>query len=492
MTGGPAAQPLAQPLNVRAARGTAAAFTSQALKLALHVGLTITLARLLTPEAFGLFGIAFAVTGFLEFAKDGGLIVPVVQRESLEPEQLATLFWVSAGIGVLVTLLTMLAAPLVGRLFSDARLVPITLALSLVFLAGGLSTQHSALLRRQLRFTALASCELAALALASVVAVASAARGAGYWALVYFQLVREVVQTVLIIAATRWLPRWPTRWAAIGDLVRFGGQMMLFDLLGYFNFKADNVIVGWALGPTALGLYDKAYQLLLLPVNQIGLPLSGVVHATLSRLQREPDRYRVYLGRAVLLSTGLGMPLTLFLYANAHTVVEQLLGPRWLSAVPIFQALTPAALCMSITACVGWIFLSLGRVSRQLPWATATTLVTVVAFLVGTRWGTTGVALAFSVSRVLLLVPTLMFTCAGTPVTWTDILRWTWRPVLGGLAGLAASLAMDRALPVGAWTLPRNAIVFALAYGLVWVIEPGGRRILRENLQLTRLLYQHP
>jgi O-antigen/teichoic acid export membrane protein len=480
-----------QPLNVRAARGTAAAFVSQALKFALNFGVTIVLARLLTPEAFGLFAIAFAVTGFLEFAKDGGMIVPVVQRESLEPEQLATLFWFNAGTGLLVTLVTILISPLVGRLFSDPRLVPVTCALALVFLAGGLSTQHAALLRRQLRFTALAACELGALAVASAIAVATAARGAGYWSLVYFQLAREVVQTVLIIAATRWMPRWPTRWSSIGPLLRFGGLMMVFDLLGYLTFKVDNFIVGWALGPAALGLYDKAYQLLLLPINQISLPLSGVVHATLSRLQREPARYRLYLQRALLLSTGLGMPLTLYLFANARTVIGQLLGPQWLSAVPIFQALTPAALTMSITACVGWIFLSLGRVERQLPWSLLTTGVTVAAFAVGTHWGAVGVAIAFSLSRVVLLVPTLIFTCTGAPVSWTDILRTAGRPAIGSLAGLAASLAMDHVLATDGWTLPRNAAAFALAYGVVWVIEPGGRRLLREHLQLTRLLYQH-
>jgi O-antigen/teichoic acid export membrane protein len=479
------------PLNVRAARSTAAAFASQAAKFAINLGVTLTLARLLTPEAFGLFGIAFAVTGFLEFAKDGGMIVPVVQRESLEPEQLATLFWFNAGMGLAVTLVTLLVAPLVGRLFSDARLVPITAVLAMVFLAGGLSTQHAALLRRQLRFTALATCELGALAVASVIAIVTATRGAGYWSLVYFQLAREVVQTILIIAATRWLPRWPSHWSAIGPLVRFGGLMMLYDLLGYFNFKVDNFIVGWALGPAVLGLYDKAYQLLLLPVNQISLPLSGVVHATLSRLQREPDRYRVYLGRAVLLSTALGMPLTLYLFANAHTVIAQLLGAQWLAAVPIFQALTPAALCMSITACAGWIFLSLGRARRQLPWSACTTLVTVVAFAIGTRWGATGVALAFSVSRVALLVPTLMFTCAGSIVAWTDIMRTAARPALASVAGLGASMAMDSQLATDAWTLPRNAVAFALAYAFVWVIEPGGRRVLRENLKLTRLLYQY-
>ena len=137
--------------------------------------------------------------------------------------------------------------------------------------------------------------------------------------------------------------------------------MMAFDVMGYLTFKLDNLIVGWYLGAAVLGFYDKAYQFLLMPVTQITLPLSNVVHATLSRLQTEPERFRAYLDRALLLATSLGMPLTAFLYGNAATIIEQLLGARWLPSLPIFQALAPAAFVMTITSCVGWISLALGQ-----------------------------------------------------------------------------------------------------------------------------------
>ena len=189
---------------------------------------------------------------------------------------------------------------------------------------------------------------------------------------------------------------------------------MAFDVMGYLTFKLDNLIVGWYLGAAVLGFYDKAYQFLLMPVTQITLPLSNVVHATLSRLQTEPDRFRAYLERALLLATSLGMPLTAFLYGNAATIIEQLLGARWLPSLPIFEALAPAAFVMTITSCVGWISLALGRARRQLPWTAAATAATVGAFLIGVHWGAVGVAAAFSIARVGLLVPTLRFTCAGT------------------------------------------------------------------------------
>jgi O-antigen/teichoic acid export membrane protein len=416
----------------------------------------------------------------------------VIQSETLSSEQLDTLFWFNAGVGLLVTLVGFVAAPIAGHLYADARLVPITCALALVFLAGGLSTQHVALLRRQMRFTALASCELLALAAAAGAAIVAALQGARYWSLVVFQLVREVVQTALVIAVTRWLPAWPNRWAAIGPLVRFGGLMMVFDIIGYLNLKVDNLIVAWFLGPAALGFYDKAYQLLLLPVNQINAPLSNVVHSTLSRLQREPARYRAYLTRALMLAAGLGLPLIAFLSANARAVIVLLFGAQWLPSVPIFQALVPAAALMTITACVGWIFLSLGRARRQLRWASFTTAVTVAAFFIGVRWGAVGVALAFSLSRLVLFVPTLVYTCHDSPVAWTAILTTASRPALASIIAAAASLAMDSLFPSNAWSLPRNGVVFAAVYNVCWMITPGGRTLLRENLLVARTLYRSP
>ena len=396
-------------LKGRAVRGTAAVFVSQALHFSLNVAVAVTLARLLSPEDFGVFAIAFAVIGFLEFAKYGGMVVPVIQSQTISEDQLDTLFWFNTAVGACVAVCACLIAPVFGYFYGDSRLAPVITALALTFVLGGLSTQHVALLRRTLRFTTLAVCEAAALAIASGVGIFAALHGSHYWSLVYLTITREALLLTFAVIATRWIPRWPRRWANIAPLVRFGGLMMAFDIMGYLTFKVDNLIVGWYLGAAVLGFYDKAYQFLLMPVTQITIPLSNVVHATLSRLQTEPERFRAYLERALLLATSLGMPLTAFLYGNAATIIEQLLGARWLPSLPIFEALAPAAFVMTITSCVGWISLALGRARRQLPWTAAATAATVGAFLVGVHWGAVGVAAAFSIARVGLLVPTLRY-----------------------------------------------------------------------------------
>ena len=485
--GDPSAIDSASPVRTGATRSTIVAFTAQLLSFLINFGVSITLARRLEPEDFGLFGIAFAVIGVFDFARHGGMVVPIIQSETITGEQRTTLFWFNAGLGLSLALLAVAMAPLVGHVYADDRLVPLIAALGLIYLASGVSTQHLALLRRNMRFTAIATCELTALLLAAVLAVWSALHDARYWALIVFQLARELLQSLFFVIAAPWRPGWPTRSTMVTPFLRSGGIMMLHEFLGYLNFKVDNLIVGWRLGPGALGVYGKAYEFLLLPINQIIAPLSFVVHSSLSRLQREPDAYRTFLLRAVLLATGLGLPITAFLFANAHTLIVQVLGAQWLASVPIYRALAPAAASMTLTCSVGWIFLSLGRAQRQAWWSGLTTVVTVVAFVIGTSWGVEGVAVAFSITRVLLLIPTLVFTCAGTVVSWTGILATAVRPAIGSGLAMGTSLLADASYARTVWTLPRNALVFFATYALCWMLTPTGRALFRESLALIRL-----
>src|SRR5687768_10939803 len=165
-------------------RGSFAALVAQAVQLLLYAGTAIALARLITPQDYGLFGIGFAIIAFFGIAKDVGLVAPIIQSQTLTRSQLDTLFWICAASGLLLTLAALAAAPLAGWLFADAQLVPVTRALALTLLAGGLSTQHRALLRRQMRFSTVASCEALAAAAGCAAAIVAGMRGAGYWSLV--------------------------------------------------------------------------------------------------------------------------------------------------------------------------------------------------------------------------------------------------------------------------------------------------------------------
>lgn len=480
----------ANELGARAARGTAAALISQIVSAAIYAASSIALARLLSPEDFGVFAISFAVVGVLEIAQHGGLIVPLVQTRTLTQSQLATLFWFCAGVGALQAACGLIAAPLVSWLYADPRLTAPIASLAAGCLVTGLTTTQLAVMRRRMHFGRLAVLEVSAVAGGAIVAVASARLGAGYWSLVYLQVARQVLLCGLLLIAgdVRW-PRFGR--AEIAPLVRFGRTMVAFEAVGFANSKLDNLILGWFAGPGALGFYTKAYEFILLTTNQIKGPIDNVVHATLSRVQDDPRRFQRSVLTGSLLTASIAVPLMVFVATHAPLVFAILFGQKWLPSAAIFRALMPGALVMTITASVGWIFVSLGRAERQLPFAMMTSVLTVIAFFVGAHWGAFGVAVAFSVCRLALSVPTLMFTCAGTPVDWFSIVRASARPLA---ASAVAALASSALAPILTGNLVSFAIltsVFAACYAASWLALPGGVSLMREQLVFVQGVYRN-
>jgi O-antigen/teichoic acid export membrane protein len=468
------------PLARRMVQSTAISLGAQFIKISAQIAGLLVLARLIPPADFGLFAIAYAITGFLEIARDGGMVVPLVQAERLTSAQLNNVFWFNAALGTALMSATVAMAPVASRFYRDDRLFFVLCAMSTVFLVTALSTQGRALLRRDMRFATLAKCEVTAFTLSILAAIVSAYNGAGYWALVVQNIAAEVLLGTFIFTAAGWRPGRPVRGAGALRLVKFGGLVMTFEFINYLNQKLDNLIVGRFLGPVALGLYDRAYQLLLLPLFQISYPLSGVVHSSLCRMQADPEQWRTTLRNALLLSTGAGMPIVGYLYGTAESLIPIVLGPQWIGAASVFRALAPAALMMTITIVNGWIFMSLGRARRQLPWSLFTTGVTIAAFFAGLPWGIIGVAALFSASRVLLLIPTLMFTCHGTPARARDLLQAVSFSLGGTVVAVLVMDALKIFSPAHVFGLLYSGIIFVIAYSAWWLALPMGRSALRD------------
>lgn len=479
-------------LKGRSVRSSAVTLVSQGCKFFLQLAATVVLARLLTPEDYGLFGVVFAITAFFALFKDIGLTLSIVQSTEINHEQVSTLFWINAALGCVLALLIAAVTPLISWLYAEPRLTWMMLAMAAGYVLVGVSGQHHALLRRQMRFTSLVVIEMTAMLVGAAIAVISAWHGARYWALVLMHLGMAAVHACGAWIACGWRPGFPSRGSGVRPMLTFGSYMTAFDILGYFTRFFDNLLVGWYWGARQLGFYDKAYQLLLLPSNQFSAPISGVAHTTLSRLRHEPERYRIYLNKCILLSVGCGMPLVAFLFVAADEAIPLILGPQWVSVIPIFRALAPAAFIRTFGVSTGWIFVSLGRTRRQFRWTLTTTAITVLVFSVGVRWGPVGVAVAYSCWRSALVLPTLIYCCEDSPLRWTELAETAVRPALAALGAAVGLVMIERWLPLNANSLINflcDGVLYALLYVAVWVVLPNGRRILFENTQLIKLLW---
>jgi PST family polysaccharide transporter len=434
-------------LGARSVRGGAVTIGAQVLKIVIQFGVTIVLARLLNPEAFGLVAMVAVVLTFLETFKDLGLSSATVQRDDITHEQVSTLFWVNAGLGVAAALLMVPLASLLSWFYGEPALYDITLCLSVAFVISGLSTQHLALLRRQMRFSALAGIQMGSEIIAMAVAVFAAYEGAGYWALILQRIVWVICMTIGGWTFCGWRPGRPTRFRDVRELLGFGAHVTGSNLISLSVRNLDQILIGWYWGATPLGLYDRAYKILLLPINNLNAPLFSVAMPALSRLVGEPDRYRrIYLGIVEKLSMA-AMPCAALLIAAPDHVVRLLFGPQWLAATPIVAWLGLAALYQPITYTCSWLFMTQDRTREMFRWGILASTITAISIVAGLPFGAEGVAASFALSGILIRMP-LLFWFVGRrgPVRPMDFVR-TMAPSAIASALIIATVKLLDGLP---------------------------------------------
>jgi len=165
-------------------------------------------------------------------------------------------------------------------------------------------------------------------------------------------------------------------------MLSFGGHTTGFTVLNYFTRNFDNILIGRVLGSAPLGIYSRAYALLMLP-GQVNQPLATVLLPGLSRLQNNPAEYRKLFLRAVGAICLVTVPIVTFAFFFAHDVILVLLGPRWMAVAPIFQVLAPAAAVGAMVFAPNWLSQSLGRPEQQFRYALISAPVCIAGFLLG-------------------------------------------------------------------------------------------------------------
>ncbi|HWO40081.1 MAG TPA: oligosaccharide flippase family protein, partial [Candidatus Acidoferrum sp.] len=248
-------------LKEKAIRGGLARICAQGAGFLLRLASLMILARLLGPEDFGLVGMVTVFTGVLTLFRDFGLSSAAIQRTNVTDEQISTLFWINLLVGALLALLAVAMAPVIAAFYHEPRLFGVTVVLATGFLFNSAGVQHGALLQREMRFTALAVINTIGLIIGTVIAIAGAKAGYGYWSLVAMTLTLPITNTIGFWLATSWIPGLPHRRAGIRSMVRFGGTVTLNGLVVYVASNFEKVLLGRFWGADVLGIYGRSYQL---------------------------------------------------------------------------------------------------------------------------------------------------------------------------------------------------------------------------------------
>jgi PST family polysaccharide transporter len=479
----------------RSVRGGAMIFMAQAVKILAQVGAVIVLARLLPPAAFGLVAMTVALTAIIEPIRDLGLSAATIQKTGITHTQVSALFWINVGIGTLIALGMFLGAPAVAAFYGEPELVAVTRWLAVGFFLGGFGAQHWALLRRQMRFGAIAILDSGAEILSFAVAIALALDGASYWALIVQRLIPPLLILIGCWSLCRWRPSLPRRTHGVRELFAFGASLTGTSVLGLLTRNLDQVLIGWFWGPNLLGLYERTARLVMVPINNISIPVYSVGMPALSRLSDDRERYQYAFCEMLEKLAMVTMPAATLVALTADWTTEILFGPQWGAAAPLVACFAVLAVYQPAILTLGLLYLTQDRPGDLFRATIIDTALSIMAIAAGIHFGVVAVAASLAGTGLLIRLPAaLWLSTRRGPVRMLDL----WRTILpSALAAVAVAItvwaarrfAVPDASPLIGYAVAIPAA--ALSAGVVFSVFAKSRQSLWGLLRVSRLLFKN-
>lgn len=411
-------------LTKRALGGILWTFSGTGVQLVAQLSVIMVLGRLLTPTDFGLMGAAAVVIAFSQIVSQMGVGPAMIQRRELQPAHVRVAVTLSCALGCLLGVAVYFGAPAIATFYRMPQVEPVLRGVAFLFPLDGVNTVAKSLLTRELRFRLLVALEVGSYVLGyGCVGVILAWYGFGVWALVVANLAQVALRTVAMYVATMHPARPSLDLKAGRDLLSFGFGHSMAQIGTVLSQQGDNLVVGRWLGPTALGVYGRAYNLMVMPAGVFGKIVTRVLFPVMAQVQDEPNRLAGAYERALAVVALISLPVSAFLWLVAPEFIPVLLGPGWVSVVLPFQLFT-VGLLFRMTSKISDVCASAaGAVySRALLQAVYAGLV-VVGAVIGQRWGVGGVAIAVSIAMGINWLTMAALCRSVTGLSWSRLAR---------------------------------------------------------------------
>lgn len=423
--------------------GTLAKLTGQALSWSI----TLVVFRLLTPQDYGLMALGTVLIAVVAGIAEFGLGASLIQAPSLDRSELSQVAGALAALNVLCAAIVVAGAPTFATLLGDSRLTPVIRALAVQFVLSALDAVPQSLAARQMKFKLIAGIDLAYTFAGCLVTLLLAWQGARVWALILGNLVGAAVRTSLYVSLGTFV-RPSFKWRNISGHVRFGGTVTLARLLWQVTYQSDVLIAGRMLSAEAVGLYSVSLHLANLPMNKVMGMINQLAFPAVARLQLELPRMRERLLASLRLLTLAAIPALWGISATAPEFVDVVLGDRWHPAITALQIVSFIAPLRLLSAILATALAALGRADLELRNTLVGAIVLPVAFVVGARFGITGLATSWLIGMPLVFALNFPPTWRTVGIRFGQLMRAIRAPLIAGVVMYAfVSLARLPLMP---------------------------------------------
>jgi len=456
-----------------------AALVARTLQAVLLLGSAVALARLLTPEDFGVFAMILPIGVISSTISNQCVQTALLQSRDLNRSELNGFFWFITRVNVLVAVGMAGSGFALASFFDEPRVVGVAAAWAATLLVLVPATFQEAVLKRGLRFPGVMAVQLTTLTIGVACSLFAAWRGAGYWALPIQMIVMELGRAAGIFLLSDWRPDAPSLRSKAEErpLRRAWLHIVGLRLSTWLKELPDIIVIGRLGGAVVLGNYHTARRWASFPFVDPFIALTDVTLASLRHVRDDDARFTRLVSRAFLVMLTVSLPIIAFVAVEAENVVLIALGPQWIDAVGFLRILSIAAFATALIRVNRWIYLARGRTRRLLAWSLfIETPATAIAVLAGLPWGAEGVATAIAIASVALVLPAALHGVRGSPLSSMDVLRAVFRPTVASIVGALAVALAAPILPtsIGMLRLVATLSLFGVVFAAVWHLIPGG------------------
>ena len=328
-------------LGLKTLGGVAWMTTGVGMQYVIQLIVLAVLARLLTPVDFGMVTAATIVINFSSLFIEIGFGPAIIQKDHITEQHIQTAFTLSIILGIFFFIIFYFLAPVIEGIFMIDKLNQVIKVISFIFIWQGLGIVSEGLMSRNFKFQGLSIIRVVSYSIGfGVIALILAFLDFKYWALIIGHIVQSIVYVVLLLIVSKHNLKPSINIKALKDLVYLGGGFSLSRIINYFALQGDKFVVGRFLGAQSLGLYGKAYELMILPTKLYDQTSSKVALSSLSKVQVQPDRLKKAYRKSIALSALIGLPLTVFIVIMSPQIVLVLLGSQWKGMIEPFYVLS--------------------------------------------------------------------------------------------------------------------------------------------------------
>lgn len=303
----------------------------------------IIMARILTPEDYGLVGMVTIFIAVSQSLVDSGFSQALIRKQDRSETDNSTVFFFNIAVGLVLYLILFLCAPLIARFYDQPLLTPLTRLISLSVLINSFVVVQRALLTVKIDFKTQAKASLAAAIIAGAVGITMAYTGFGVWAIVWYQLVNLAVNVGLLWVFSKWRPRLLYSWASFRELFSFGSKLALSGIIDTLYNNIYLIVIGKVFKASDLGYYTRASQFAQFPSSNLSAIMQRVTFPVLCTIQDDDDRLRSVYRRFLRLSAFVVFPLMCGLAGVSYPFIRLILGEKWLFSAGLLQII---CLCM--------------------------------------------------------------------------------------------------------------------------------------------------